>query len=290
MDEVRDRLRKAGELLTPLDRPFDRMLERRDRRVRSRRLTSATVALAIALGAVGGGVLLLSRLRQDQFDTAVDDGWRSSKELALQPGEYFYLRIESSEESDGWIRDEETWWGIDGSGEVRNRSTRQDKYPYPPTGTYAEGEFPIGIPNVRSLSTDPQILAAQLREEPWIGLNGPEPDRLWTFVGPLLLETPYATPELRAALFEVAKGIDGVTLTENESDPVGRPAIGLSFSEPEDGITWTTYFDTGTHQAIAWAYRSDRGGEGWQVLESAIVDVAGARPSEDQWLVPPLPS
>ena len=52
--------------------------------------------------------------------------------------------------------------------------------------------------------------------------------------------------------------------------------------------TWRTYFDPGTHQAIAWTFSSSRGGSAWLLLESAIVDEAGAVPRLDEWLVPPL--
>jgi hypothetical protein len=288
MNDVRSSLKSASRLVTVPDRSFDRLLERRDRTRHRQRLASFVVALVVGAGSVGGAALLLTGLREDS-DDAVGTGWQPEQDLTLGPTDYFYLKVESSDLGDGHVRDEETWWAIDGSGEVRNRSTRQDKYPYPPNGTYADGGFPVRIPNVPSLSTDPATLVAQFSEEPWIGLNGPEPDPLWDFVGPLLLETPHATPELRAALYEVARGIDGVTVSENDTDPVGRSAIGLSFSDPEGGVTWTTYFDAGTHQAIAWAYRSDWGGEGWQVLESGIVDAMGVRPASEQWLVPPIP-
>lgn len=291
MDDVRDRLRRASELVTPLDRPFDRLIERRDRKRRSQRLISATLAFGIASAVVGGGVILLSRMG-DHVPGAEGTGWRSTKELAMQPGDYFYLRIESSEEEDGHIRDEETWWGIDGSGEVRNRSTRQDKYPYPPSGIYGRGEFPSDFVDLLELSTDASVLADQLRHEPWNRWLGepPSPDALWIFTRVLLLETPLAPPELRAAVFEMASGIEGVVVMEDDLDPVGRAAIGLRFSDAENGATWMMYFDPGTHQALAWTYRSDRGGESWQILESGIVAVSGVRPEGEQWLVPPLPS
>jgi hypothetical protein len=292
MDDVRDRLRNASELVTPLERPFDRMVERRDRKQRSQRLASAAAAFAIAAGVVGGGVILLSRLGQAQVDVADGARWQSTKELALLPGDYFYLRIESSEEEDGHVRDEETWWGLDGSGEVRNRSTRQDKYPYPPSGIYARGEFPTDVVDLSELSTDASVLADQLRHEPWNRWLGqpPSPDALWIFTRVLLLETPPAPPELRAAVFEMASGIDGVIVSRNDLDPVGRAAIGLRVSEAENGATWMMYFDPGTHQALAWTFRSDRGGESWQILESGIVGSSGAQPEGEEWLVPPLPN
>jgi hypothetical protein len=287
MSDVRERLRNATELVTLPERPFERLLERRDRRRGSQRLASAVVAFAIAAAAVGGGVFVLSKLGPDQVDTG--GGWRSTKALVLRPGEYFYLRVESSQAQDGRIRDEETWWGLDGSGEVRNRSTRQDKYPYPPSGTYGAGAFPIWS-DVSDLSTDPSMLAAQLRQEPWNQFEGqPEPERMWDLVSFLLTELPTCTPDLRAALFDVAQDIEGVTLTTNE-DPVGREAVSLAFSDARHGATWTMFFDPGTHQAMAWTFTSDRGGESWVVFASGIVDASGARPEREQWLAPPLPS
>ncbi len=289
MDDVRDRLRNASELVTLPDRPFDRMVERRDRKRRSQRLGAATLAFAIAAVAVGGGLVLLSKLGQDHVDTG-GGGWHSTKALALQPGDYFYLKVESSEAEDGQIRDEETWWGLDGSGEVRNRSTRQDKYPYPPSGTYGRGMFPPWS-DVSGLSTDPLVLDAQLRQEPWNHFEGqPEPERMWDLVSFLLTELPTPTPKLRASLFEVASDIDGVTVTQSDSDPVERAATSLAFSDAKSGATWKMYFDPGTHQVMAWTFTSDRGGESRVILGSGIVGSLGVRPEGEQWLVPPLPS
>jgi len=288
MTDVRERLRNATELVTLPERPFERLLERRDRGRRSQRLASAAVAFAIAAAAVGGGVFVLSRLGQDQVDTG--GGWHSTKALALQPGEYFYLRVESSEAEDGQIRDEETWWGLDGSGEVHNRSTRQDKYPYPPSGTYGPGAFPIWS-DVSDLSTDPSVLAAQLRKEPWNHFEGqPESERMWDLASFLLTELPTPTPDLRAALFDVGRDIEGVTVNQNDQDRVDRPAISFLFSDAENGGTWRMYFDPGTHQPLAWTFTSDRGGESWEIFESGIVDAAGVRPQGERWLAPPLPS
>jgi hypothetical protein len=275
MDDVRDRLKRASELVAPFERPFDRMIERRDRKRRSQRLASAAVAFAIAATAVGGGTVLLSRLGQGPHYSP-GAGWQSTRRLELQPGEYFYLRVESDEAEDGWVRDVQTWWATDGSGEVRNRSTRQDKYPYPPSGIYGEGEFPEPY-DLSWLSTDPEVLAAQLREA--------------TFGGDFALpETPYASPEVRAALFEVASTSEGVTVIQDVHDSAGRRAIALETSERDGAFTatWRTYFDPGTHQAIAWTYSSSRGGSARLLLESAIVDEPGALPRPDEWLVPPL--
>ena len=274
MTDVKTRLRDAGRLVSPRDRPFDRLVERRDRARRRGRVMSLVVALSVAGGAVGGGLFLLKGVDGGTPDAAT--GWQPSRRLALRPGEYFYLRVTSDEAADGWVRDVETWWNPDGSGEVRNRSSRQDKYPYPPSGVYGEGEFPEPY-DVSWLSTDSEVLAAQLREATFGGDFG-------------LPETPYASPEVRAALFEVASGSLGVTVIGDVRDPAGRLAVALETSESDGAFTatWRTYFDPGTHQALAWTFESTRGGSAWILLQSAIVDAPGEAPEPDEWLVPPV--
>jgi hypothetical protein len=106
----------------------------------------------------------------------------------------------------------------------------------------------------------------------------------------LLLEAPSAAPELRASVFEVASGMDGVTVIEGVRDPAGRAAVALAWSDAPAGGAWRMYFDPGTHQAIAWTYRSARGGELWQLFESGVVEMSGKRPTGDQWLSPPIPA
>jgi hypothetical protein len=276
MTDTRTRMKTASELVRVPDRAFERLVARRERTRRRQRVAAVTVALVVAAGSLGGMAILLSRL--DRGSPEVGSGWEPSRRLDLRLGEYFYLRITSDEAEDGWVRDVETWWATDASGEVRNRSTRQDKYPYPPSGVYGVSEFPTHVAGVPSLSTDPTVLEAQLREASFD----------WDL---LLLEAPNASPELRAAVFTVAGGLDGVTVIESVRDPAGRPAIALETSERDgaDTATWRTYFDPGTHQALAWTFESTRGGSAWILLESAIVDERGARPSAEQWLVPPIP-
>src|SRR5919109_567454 len=185
MTDVRTELRRISGLIEVPDRSFERLVARREQERRRKRLAAAAVALVVAVAAFGGIAALAPRLNEDPPSSGV--GWEPSRRLDLRPGEYFYLRITSDVAVDGHARDEETWWATDGSGQVRNRSTRQDKYPYPPTGVFAEGEFPE-LNDLSSLS-DPGVLEARLREGTFEGYLA------------LLLETPYASPELRAAVF-----------------------------------------------------------------------------------------
>lgn len=274
MDKVRTALKRTHALVLVPARPFERLLDRRDRARRRQRLAAFVVAGAIALAAVGGATSVMTGLdRGGSWRSAA--GWHPVRSLALRSDQSFYLRVESSDLGDGHVRDEETWWAPDASGEVRNRGTRLDKYPYPPSGRYARGSFPTFLAGISSLSTDPRILAGQLEEAPFD----------WQM---LLLDAPSASPELRAAVFDVATGLDGVRVIEGVRDPAGRDAVAVAWSD--DAADWRMFFDPGTHQAIAWTYRSPRGDEVWQLFESGIVDTTGERPDADQWLFPPIPA
>ncbi|HWL90220.1 MAG TPA: hypothetical protein VNP90_02540 [Actinomycetota bacterium] len=280
MDDVRERLKRASCQVTLPDDPFGRLIEKRDRRRRRQRSSSAVLAIGVAAAAVGGGLAVLSDLEKEPSVPAVG-------RLSLRPGEYFYLRIRSSEAVDGHIRNLETWWATDGSGEVRNRSTRQDKYPTPPSGTFGPGEFPINIAISDDLSSDPDELSAQLHADPWAAQAAEQPEGLWDVISHLLLEAPNAPADVRAALFAVAKDVPGVTTIEGTEDRLGRSAVALEFSI--DGGTWTMHFDPRTQQMIAWSFSYKGGRVSWIVLESGIVESPGARPRGDGWLVSPLP-
>jgi hypothetical protein len=287
MSDVRDRLRHASRLVTAPDRPFERLVERRDRRQRNQRLASAVVALAIAAGVAGGSVALLSGLERNHVGPG-QGGERpvaSTPNLTIAADQYFYLKIESSRAADGWVRDEQTWWAADGSGEVRNAGTRQDKYPQLPGGTYGPATFPIQR-DVSGLSKDPSELAAQLGEGAfgrWLQ-GEPEPHRLWDNATTLLLEFPNATPDLRAALFEVAARQAGVRTITDAHDPAGRDATALEFASGK--ATWTMYFDPGAHQLMAWTSTYEGNPPAWVILDSGIVDSPGDVPNETQRLFP----
>jgi hypothetical protein len=294
MTEVRERLLRASERVTPPDRAFERMLERGDRKKRQEKIVAAAVALVVAFAVSGGALTLLSGLLRGDVQPASDGADKVDPRLVLGPGQYVYLKVRSSEAVDGHIRDEETWWALDGSGTVRNDSTRQDKYPTPASGVYAAGRFPVEV-DLSQLSTDPQGLAAQLEAvSPFADLlaegDEPEPERQWRVIA-ALLDLPNATPELRAALFEVAAALPGVRTTGDVEDPVGRSATALSYTNEGEGITWTEYFDPATRQLMSWTSVYEGNRPAWVVYDSAIVGAPGVQPTRDQWLFPhPSPS
>jgi hypothetical protein len=127
-----------------------------------------------------------------------------------------------------------------------------------------------------------------LHEDRWGWAGDQERERLFKITAFLALDAPNATPELRAALFEVASAVEGMVVTEGATDPAGRAAITLEHVDRANGATWRLFFDPGTHQALAWTYESSRGGSAWVLLESAIVAAPGTRPEADDWMVPPI--
>jgi hypothetical protein len=295
MNDLADRLRRTAEHLPVPPDPFERLLRRRDRKRRGDRIAAAVVAGLVALVVFGGGVVLLRGIGADgRSGPASGDVLGGS--LGLEPGQYFYLKGTTLGGGDGARIDQETWWAPDGSGELRFDTDRPDKYiPWPPEGVYGEGEFPVGVDgifeDVESLSHDPVVLEEQLRERG----EGGEPTQLWQAIVDLLYfeRSPNVLPELRAALFEVAAGLDGVTRDDDAEDPVGRDAISLAFIEltPTERYDWVLFFDPESHQLMAekvsWDGKWDGIGDSLTIVESAIVDSPGAEPSEDQLLFPP---
>jgi hypothetical protein len=290
MSDVREQLRAASASVPLPNRPCEGLVERRERKHRNQRVATAVVALAIAAGVAGGSLALLSGLER----THVGPGHggeapaASIPNLALPPDRFFYLKVASSRGADGWVRDEETWWATDGSGQIRNDGTRQDKYPQLPSGVYGPAKFPIER-GVSGLSTDPTELAKQLGEGAfghWLQ-GEPEPHRVWDAATTLLLDFPNATPDLRAALFEVASRQDGVQTIADAHDPAGRNALALELTSETEAITWTMYFDPETHQLMAWTSVYDGNPPAWVILDSGIVDSPGVRPTGSQWLFAP---
>jgi hypothetical protein len=286
MTDVRERLLRASEDLTLPDRAFERMLERRDRKQQHERVAAVTVALVL-FAVIGGGLALLSGLLRERVKPGSDGTEQVNPRLVLDPGEYFYLRILSSEAEDGHIQDQETWWALDGSGEVRNRSTLQDKYPDPPTGVYDAGEFPAELfagKDVSQLSTDPDSLAAQLQTGIPADEVLPDPERTMDLVSVLLFSYPNVTPDVRAALFEIAAGLEGVRSIESAKDPAGRSATALSVASTVVRGTWTYYFDPATRQLMAWTWVYEDNPPAVVILDSGIVHASGTRPTGDEWL------
>jgi hypothetical protein len=76
MTDVRSKLRRASEHVTPPERAFERMVERRERKRRTDRVASAAFALVLAIAVVGGTVSVLSGLARDPVQAGSGDSNR----------------------------------------------------------------------------------------------------------------------------------------------------------------------------------------------------------------------
>lgn len=76
MTDVRSKLRRVSEHVTPPQRAFERMVERRDRKRRTERIVAATLGLVLAIAIVGGTVTVLSGLGRDPSQAASEGSSR----------------------------------------------------------------------------------------------------------------------------------------------------------------------------------------------------------------------
>lgn len=144
--------------------------------------------------------------------------------------------------------EDEQWVADDGSAIVRmvvhddqpTFPTPKDKAAYEAAGDqrppFSDAPYAVyhvkvaglSTAEVRSLPTDPAQLRARLE-------GG---DVLLTAKIGQLLATALTPPAVKAALFEVLKGLPGATLVPEVKDPKGRSGVGVEFDTP----AWKTLF------------------------------------------------
>jgi hypothetical protein len=249
MRETREELRTTLEQLRPAVGAFDRWNRNRERRERIRR--AGVSATALVIGVVAVSVMFLSVRGSSEAGTRPLAGG-PSVDVAMGAGEYYYQHLDGGPE---------VWWALDDSGRIRNADGDEQ--------TYGPGEFPSDSGDVSGLSTDPAELERQLRQRVEPTGASPEPYQSWFDEcgcqvepgqeGPItwglvrsireLLEAPDVTPEQKVALFQVAWGLDGMTVTGDATDPAGRSAILLSIDTEQILHRW--WFDPASLQLMA---------------------------------------
>jgi hypothetical protein len=289
-EELIEGLRRASLMVRPLEEPLEGLHRRKTAKRNRQRFLATTLALLMVAGVVAVAMAVVAGLRggdQRLASGGLELSPQVARSLEVMPGQYFYLReiVVSGSGGDGSLTDQQIWWAPNGSGELRFRTNRPDKYvPYPHEGVYGEGQFPLPYQNdLSQLSTDPRILLEQLRERSGEEGGSPAPEfasggegqsdtgRMWRAIRGLL-EYPNALPKLRAALFEVAAGLPEATRDDGVEDPFGRDAIALELRNDGEGGHWMLFFDPSTHQLMseseAWGHH---GLEPIVVFESANV-------------------
>lgn len=87
-----------------------------------------------------------------------------------------------------------------------------------------------------------------------------------------LLKDHYLRPQARAAVFDAAAAVPGLSVVEHTTDGVGRPGIGIAWSA--DGKTGTIVFDADTFEYLGFRQGNHASAE----VRVAIVDDVGQRP------------
>jgi hypothetical protein len=279
-DPLLDRVRKQVPLPTPT---FGRLQARREAKARAARLRAGALGLAIA-GALIGALVVWAPF--GQVSTGVTGSAEGSQiPLVAAPGEYYYVRLASwySETGDGPLRPStlEFWYGPDDSGRVvpdQSGDAHDERF--------SPGEMPLEA--LPGLSTDPATLMGQLMDRGSPGGASPNPiattspgrsqsttSLLRTLQDLLGMGDQFLTPKQVAAVFEGAQSIEGVSTQSDASDPLGRPAIRLSFvidynQGAGSRVNW--YFDPQTKQWMGEAWIDQGTG---QVTSARLVQMAG---------------
>lgn len=300
-EDVTEGLRRASRWIAVPADPMERLHRRRQTKRRRERLAAGVLAMALFAGAVGGSLFALrgvwgGRVVGSGSDGGVPSLRPSSGAPVLAPGEYLYMKTQIVLSPEGKVMIE-TWWAIDGSGRITAVEYEDAPYGLPEEGTFGSGEFPVES-DVSSLSTDPATLLDQLRARSESGGASPQPDvtpgahdqtpetgKLWRAVK-RLLEYPNATPELRAALIQVAHEIPGVRPVSGITDPVGRPADGVELTI-EGATDRITYNPTNLQPlGIESTPVDDPVAGSYELFSVGIVASTDERPKGEQWLTP----
>lgn len=286
MNDLRDDLRRASERAPRPSLDLERLFQRRERVARRKRASAITLSLAITVALIGSVFAVAQGRRGPSTSLGNGDGATPalpgpSVDLSLAAGQYSYRTTTNYSSDGGQLGSVATWWSLDDSGRILN-SPNDDT-------TYGPGEIPQDTGPLAYLSADPPLLLDQMiqRTSP----NGASPEPMDQFspgpgqsdhqtagliraIGELLNDVN-TSPELRAALFQVAAGLEGVEVTQDAIDPVGRPAILLSVTTEETLHRW--WFDPASEQLLA--ERDDGSGTG--ATSIMIVESAGVTTGSD---------
>ena len=125
-------------------------------------------------------------------------------------------------------------WIASGRPDLGGNRTTDETYPAGPQGLF--------YLDLSGLPTDPDQLQ-QLIEDRKVEGGPPGDAETFTIIGDMLRET-YASPELRAALYQIASGLPGVELIGDVTDEEGRPGVAVGY--PSDGLRHDLIFDPNT--------------------------------------------
>jgi hypothetical protein len=301
MPETKDLLERASRSAPHVPFGLDDVRRRGELRHRAQRiragvvgLTLAVVAATVAFGALQGGA---RNVDSPYASTGATLPPATRSPLVAARGQLYYravllVRQDCSEGgveqcSEGGVRLDATymWAPDDDSGRIAVDDARAYGIE---EGRFGPGEFPNdnGIdvsefPLERDAltqfllerSADDGASPAPLVTPPPEG--APRDGQLWRAITDLLAD-PHVTPTVRAALLEVAVGVQGTALEVDVVDPAGRPAHAIVFGNWGGALEERLFVDPDTHELLAWTISSDAA-----ILEIYLVQHAGVADSTE---------
>jgi len=241
------------------------------KRTRRRCFPRPALLLVPALAAVAA--VLVWPDRESPVDERPATPRPAHSELAptrpLTPGRYLYTRSRSEwltivGDGQGYAalvpNERESWMALDGTGWMKTHDGKEtwlsdrDRDRWIAAGrpqlTGGGDDTAIGVDDqggpspmtTPSLPTDPGRLLDVLR-------RGKTPDQSFEAFRSALQES-YATPVQRAALYEVADRIPGVTRDLDARDHDGRPGTGFAFDDSDNKMRTQVVVDPQTHALL----------------------------------------
>jgi hypothetical protein len=240
------------------------------KRTRRRRFPKPLLLVpALAAAAVAIAIVLPDRETPDERPAAPRP---AHSELAptrpLTPGRYLYTRSRSE-----WLttmggtpgyaamipNERENWTALDGTGWMTTHNGKEtwlsdhDRERWIADGSpklAGDDDSAIGVDDqggpppmtTPSLPTDPEQLLDALRRDK-------TPDQSFAAFRDGFQES-YATPEQRAALYDVADRLPGVTRQPDAQDHDGRPGTGFTFDDTDNKMRTQVVIDPQTHALL----------------------------------------
>jgi hypothetical protein len=312
MPETKDLLERASRSAPDVPFGLDDVWRRGERRHRAQRiragvvgLTLAVVAATLAFSALQGGARSVD---SPYASTGATLPPATHSPLVAEAGQLYYRAVllvrqdchdEGVEQcTQGGVRLDATylWAPADDSGRIAVDEARAYGIE---AGRFGPGEFPNhnGI-DVSEFPLEPDALTDFLLERSAEDGASPAPlvtpppegaprdGQLWRAITDLLAD-PHVTPTVRAALLDVAVGVQGTTLEVDVVDPAGRPAHAIVFGNWGGALEERLFVDPDTHELLAWTTSSDVAIlEIYLVQHAGVVDSTETGPEPDGGSVP----
>jgi hypothetical protein len=145
------------------------------------------------------------------------------------------------------------------------------------------------ILDASKLPTDPATLRRMIEAREIPGVEGPPGEaETFTLIGDMLRQS-YLPAAVRAAIYQLTAELPGVELLGEVDDPVGRPGIGIAYTDRRRGIRHELVFDPRTSALLgeresivgseAFGFKAPPGTPiGYAAyLESKVVDSVGSK-------------